>query len=141
MRIRPGFARLLPLMVLTAVSAGACALLADVRPADAPAGKALMRWTLLRSLTFEDGILSAVAFSPDGKLLAGGSYNGTIRLWDAASGKRLRTLPARAGVVSDLAFSPDGKMLAAAHDERVVDLWDARTYRMAKTLRGHTEAV
>ena len=68
---------------------------------------------------------NAVAFSPDGKLLATGYGNGTIRLWDPAAGQPegspLQTGPSG---VNALAFSPDGKLLATAYGNGTVRLWD-----------------
>jgi WD40 repeat protein len=52
-----------------------------------------------------------VAFSPDGKQVVSGSYDQTVRLWDAATGARLQTLEGHTGSVWSVAFSPDGKLL------------------------------
>ncbi|MFC5754643.1 WD40 repeat domain-containing protein, partial [Actinomadura rugatobispora] len=90
---------------------------------------------------FDDG-LNHLAFSPDGRLLAGGkAYRGPIRVWDTAAGRSLTELY-RGHSPMALAFSPDGTMLAGSTDPgAVVHLWDTRTWRETRTLRGHTGYV
>jgi WD40 repeat protein len=58
--------------------------------------------------------VDSVAFAPDGKTLASGCKDRTIKLWDARTGKLLRTLTGHTGRVESLAFSPDGRLLATA---------------------------
>jgi WD40 repeat protein/predicted Ser/Thr protein kinase len=108
----------------------------------------------LRGHTF--GVLG-VSFSPDGKQLASATQDGTVKLWDAASGQKLFTLNGQPDdgkqhdgrhldlppptAVFDVAFSPDGKQLASASQDRTAKLWDTATGQELLTLKGHTSLV
>ena len=68
-----------------------------------------------------------MAFSPDGKTVATGSWDKTARLWDAATGKPIGDPMAHQSLRPAVAFSPDGKTVATGSDDRTARLWDAAT--------------
>jgi WD40 repeat protein len=73
------------------------------------------------------GSVSALAFSPDSKALASGSWEGAVRLWEVRTGRELRRFTGHSDAVTCVAFSPDGKTLASGGRGENIRFWDVAT--------------
>ncbi len=84
-------------------------------------------------------ILTALAFSPDGKTLASAAGFGEsdIRLWDVVTGKEIGLLEGRKTWVGSLVFWPDGKRLASGSADQTIRVWDVSSRKSLDVLRGH----
>ncbi|HYF65678.1 MAG TPA: helix-turn-helix domain-containing protein [Herpetosiphonaceae bacterium] len=87
------------------------------------------------------GLIRTIAFSPGGRLIASGSEDQTIRVYDVESGRCVRRLDGHRGWVWSVAFSPDGRRLASGCDDQSVRIWDVASGRCERTLLGHSNSI
>ncbi|KAI8668591.1 Vegetative incompatibility protein HET-E-1 [Fusarium keratoplasticum] len=95
----------------------------------------------LQTLEGHGNLVESVAFSADGRWLASGSYNNTVKVWDAATGACVQTLEGHGAWVTSAAFAADGQRLASGSYDKTVKVWDAATGTCVQTLKGHGDSV
>ncbi len=96
---------------------------------------------LVRTFRGHKGFIGRIAWSPDGRILASPSADGTIRLWDAETGQCLRTLTGHGATIVAIAFDPTGRNLASASNAKTVRLWDAASGGLLRSLEGHSNLM
>ncbi|MFH2055281.1 MAG: TIR domain-containing protein [bacterium] len=96
---------------------------------------------LLRALEGRQSTVLSVAFDPQGGMLASGSADNTVTLWEVQSGKPLRTLAGHRGPVWSVAFDPKGEMLATGSADATVKLWEPSSGKLLCTFDGHRHRV
>lgn len=100
--------------------------------------------SLLHTLTGHSGRAASIAVSFDGKTLASGGDDNTIKLWNLRTGELLHTLAGESGRVLTIALSPDGRTLASSHktsDRSCIKIWHPGTGELLRTLTGHNKWI
>ena len=102
-----------------------------------------MRWELPEGATTRlgKGSIREIQYAPDGRTLASGSRDNTIRLWDPVTGEQEQTLAGNTNSVLSVAFSPDGRTLASGAVDKTVRLWDPVTSELKRRITGHPDMV
>ncbi|MEH2059583.1 MAG: serine/threonine-protein kinase [Nostoc sp.] len=98
-------------------------------------------YSLLSTLSGHAWAVLTVAFSPDGQILATGSDDNTIKLWEVNTGQLICTLVGHSWSVVAVAFSADGETLLSASCDKTVKLWRISTAEEIVTLSGHVDSV
>jgi WD40 repeat protein len=95
----------------------------------------------LRWQTGHADVVASVAWSPKGRCVATGSYDGTVKVWDVENGRLLNTLAGHDESVNSVSWSPDGTRLASGSDDETVMVWEAASGRLLNVLAGHDNSV
>jgi len=98
-------------------------------------------YVLAKTLTRHSSSVNSVAISPDGQLLASGSTDDTIKIWNLGSGRLVRTLKGHSSDVNSVAISPDGQLLASGSWDNTIKIWNLGSGRLVRTLSGHSDPV
>ena len=96
---------------------------------------------MLRSMEGHSSSVRALAFSPDGKTLASGSYDTTVKLWRVADGTLLSTLTGHTSGVECLTFSPEADMLVSGAYDSTARVWDVASQSLLRVLDAHKYTV
>lgn len=81
--------------------------------------------------------ITTLDYSPDGKFIVTGSYDGVVRVWDWAANTIIKELKGHKGTIWSLAFSPDGKNIASCGEDRTVKLWNVESGILQKSINAH----
>jgi WD40 repeat protein/tRNA A-37 threonylcarbamoyl transferase component Bud32 len=98
-------------------------------------------FALVNTFTGHSYWVDSVAFSPDGQILASGSDDKTIKLWNIPTGQLKTTLTGHSTPVNSVAFSPDGQTLASGSYDHTIKLWNIPTGELKTTFTGHSNVV
>ncbi|ELS47155.1 tyrosine kinase family protein [Microcystis aeruginosa FACHB-905 = DIANCHI905] len=94
-----------------------------------------------KTLTGHSGKVESVVYSPDGRYLASGSSDNTIKIWEVATGRELRTLTGHYSFVRSVVYSPDGRYLASGSSDNTIKIWEVATEKEFRKLTGHSNIV
>lgn len=97
--------------------------------------------TILTSYREHLDFVGALAWSPDGRQIASGSYDTTIRVWDATTGRTTMTFVGHQASVRSVAWSPDGRFLASGSEDKTARVWDVLAGKQIVLYQGHSDHI
>ena len=95
-----------------------------------------LNFKCLKTLEGHSWDVYSVAYSPDGTKIISGSYDKTVKIWDANTGECLKTLEGHSSGAYSVAYSPDGTKIISGLSDKTIKIWDANTGQCLKTLEG-----
>lgn len=113
----------------------------SLSPTLAPTSTPIPLGTTIYTYRGHSGSVQAVPWSPDGKRIASGSWDGTVQVWDAFTGDHVYTYRGHSKAVNAVTWSPNGKHLASGSEDQTVQVWDAISGSTLLTYRGHSDRV
>lgn len=94
-----------------------------------------------RVLRGHQGEMYGVAYTPDGRALVSGGQDGTVRLWDAATGELLAVLNEHSSCVNSVDFAPEGDTFATASCDKTIKLWSLSRRKALATLAPQSQEI
>jgi len=99
------------------------------------------RAQILATLSGHEKTVTSVSYSPDSELIASGSWDHTVRIWDAATYQPVATLEGHTGAVTSVTYSPDGNTIISGSRDQTIVIWDAHTHQTIATISGHAGSI
>ncbi|XP_047141942.1 notchless protein homolog 1 isoform X1 [Hydra vulgaris] len=92
-------------------------------------------------MTGHQALINTVQFSPDGRLIASGSFDKSVKLWDGCTGKFIAAFRGHVNSVYQIAWSADSRLLCSGSSDSTLKVWDMKTKKLQCDLPGHSDEV
>ncbi|PSB01818.1 serine/threonine-protein kinase [Merismopedia glauca] len=100
-----------------------------------------LRQTEVETLSGHDGWVQTLAFSPDGQKLGSGSTDGTIKVWEAATGEVLQTIKGHSQAIRTIVWVPQTNAIATGSLDRTIKVWETDTAQALSTIKAHADGI